>query len=915
MFAVYYPASDSRSRNVTCLLEDRQGSVWCGTTGGLYRLARQNGQLSFRLIDLGMPADNPEYSHVNSLIEDRRGDLWIGSNSGIYRLSKGGLAQRYDLSNGLPDINVNSLLEDRDGRLWAGMRGGLCNLATDPDPAGRIVRRVYSSKDGLVARWINQIFQATDGTLWAGSNVGLVSFTPDPATGDYRFRIYAEPNGLPYREVQSITEDRNGNLWLGLGNGGAIKLARSGITAFTAPDGLGWAAWIYETRAGELLVGGGQSYREYFVNRYNGERFEPIKLIARDDYGWGWNQILFNDRDGDWWLATRKGLMRFPAVRDARALAHVYPRTVYTTRDGLAGNLILRLLEDSNGDIWISSIGARNGLSRWERATNRFHHYTQQDDLPSLADAYPTSFCEDRAGNLWIGFSVGGGLVRYRDGRFTGFGRIDGVPEGGIFNLFVDSSGRLWVPTTRGGVCRIDHPETERPEIVTYTARDGLSSNDATSVTEDSQGRIYIGTSRAIDRLDPATGRIKHYTTADGALLGDVGAAFRDRRGTLWFSSPTGLARLIPEPDRPPAPPPILITGLGIGGNARPVSALGLVEAGPLELGADARQIQIEFVALGFSPGEGLLYQYKLEGGQQDWSTASNQRVVNFANLAPGRYRFVVRAVNADGVSSETPASFSFTVLPPLWQRWWFVGAAVVLAGLFVYSLYRYRLAQLLRLERVRTRIAADLHDDIGANLSKIAVLSEVAHHQLGGESRVADSTLSSIANISRESVASMRDIVWAVNPRRDRLFDLTRRMRGFASDIFTSRNIEFQFHAPERDRELKLGADVRRDVFLIFKEAVNNAVRHSGCANAAISLGIETGMLALVITDDGKGLGSVEDDEGQGISGMRRRAENFGGKLDIISHGGEGTTVRLLVPIGNRRWTWPRGDGAKNLR
>jgi signal transduction histidine kinase len=136
--------------------------------------------------------------------------------------------------------------------------------------------------------------------------------------------------------------------------------------------------------------------------------------------------------------------------------------------------------------------------------------------------------------------------------------------------------------------------------------------------------------------------------------------------------------------------------------------------------------------------------------------------------------------------------------------------------------------------------------------------------------------------------------------------------MRGFASDIFTSRNVQLQFHAPERDRELKLGADVRRDVFLIFKEAVNNAVRHSGCTTAAISLRVETGMLALEISDDGKGLGSVEDDEGQGISGMRRRAENFGGKLDIVSHEGEGTTVRLLVPIGNRRWTWPRDDGAK---
>src|SRR5262249_11150114 len=145
------------------------------------------------------------------------------------------------------------------------------------------------------------------------------------------------------------------------------------------------------------------------------------------------------------------------------------------------------------------------------------------------------------------------------------------------------------------------------------------------------------------------------------------------------------------------------------------------------------------------------------------------------------------------------------------------------------------RVAQLLALERVRTRIAEDLHDDIGANLTKIAILSEVAHQQLGADTNPASGTLSSIADISRESVASMRDIVWAINPKRDRLVDLTRRMRGFASDILTSRNIQFEFHAPERARELKLGPEVRRDVFLIFKEAVNNIVRHSGCARAKI--------------------------------------------------------------------------------
>src|SRR5262249_33508232 len=152
------------------------------------------------------------------------------------------------------------------------------------------------------------------------------------------------------------------------------------------------------------------------------------------------------------------------------------------------------------------------------------------------------------------------------------------------------------------------------------------------------------------------------------------------------------------------------------------VSALGETQVAPLKLAAGKNQLQIDFVALGFSPGEGLRYQYKLEGGAQDWSPLSDQRTVNFANLAPGRYRFLVRAVTADGMTSEIPSSFSFTILTPLWQSWWVLGSIAVLIGLAVYAVYRYQLAQRLNVERVRTHIATDLHDDIGANLSLIAM-------------------------------------------------------------------------------------------------------------------------------------------------------------------------------------------------
>lgn len=303
----------------------------------------------------------------------------------------------------------------------------------------------------------------------------------------------------------------------------------------------------------------------------------------------------------------------------------------------------------------------------------------------------------------------------------------------------------------------------------------------------------------------------------------------------------------MPSPDSPSVPQ-ILLTGLRVAGSSRSLSALGEEQVSLPTLSASQNDLQIDFVGLSFAPGETLRYQYKLEGADADWNPPTELRTVNYAELAPGRYRFLVRAVNWEGAVSPTPAVVSFEILPPVWRRGWFLLAAATSASLLAYALHRRRLARLLEVERVRTHIAADLHDDIGANLTQISILSEVAHSQLNQKDGNVDTLLSSMARISRESVASMSDIVWAINPKHDSLIDLVRRMRRFADEALPTRGIQFQFRAPEAEQDLKLGADVRRDVFLIFKEALNNAVRHSACAMVETELGIERLWLSLVV-------------------------------------------------------------------
>ena len=409
---------------------------------------------------------------------------------------------------------------------------------------------------------------------------------------------------------------------------------------------------------------------------------------------------------------------------------------------------------------------------------------------------------------------------------------------------------------------------------------------------------MYLGVPAGLDRLDPAAGHVRHYTTADGLTGGELLSGFRDRQGTLWFGGYNGLFRLVPTPDRPRSPPAVLIGGLRVAGESYMTSDLGEGEIPRFELEPNQNQLQIEFFGLDTGAGDELQYQYWLEGADKNWNALTDQRNVNYASLSPGRYRFVVRAVAGDGAISQKPATVEFTILRPVWQRWWFLTLAALVIAAGARWLYRTRVARLLALERVRTRIATDLHDDLGSNLSQIAILSEVLLLGVGREDRAMAKLLSLITTTANESVESMSDIVWAINPKGDSLQNLIQRMRRFASDGFTARNIEFEFRAPELDRHVEMGADLRREVFLLFKEAVNNVLRHSTCTRAEIEVNLDGHDVCLRVSDNGKGFDTTSDTDGHGLVSIRQRARNLAGTLEVTSAPGNGTTIALRAPL-----------------
>jgi signal transduction histidine kinase len=313
-----------------------------------------------------------------------------------------------------------------------------------------------------------------------------------------------------------------------------------------------------------------------------------------------------------------------------------------------------------------------------------------------------------------------------------------------------------------------------------------------------------------------------------------------------------------------------------------------------------------------------------LEGADKNWSAPTEQRTVNYSSLAPGSYRFLVRAVNTAGTVSLSPATISFRILPPLWLRWWFITLALLAFGAIVFVLDRYRIARLderrraeealrrsreerLReLERVRARIATDLHDDIGSSLTQIVVLSEVAQQRVDSDDGLLAEPLTKITRVSNELVEAMSDIVWAINPKKDHLSDLVQRMRRFASDIFAPCQIRFNLRTPHTDDQIQLGANVRREIFLIFKESINNIARHSGCTEAEVEFYPEGNSLVLKLTDNGRGFDVATASQksrssmgGNGLISMQRRAQELGGSFEITSTPDRGTVTLLKVPLG----------------
>jgi ligand-binding sensor domain-containing protein/signal transduction histidine kinase len=941
---------------IITLLTDRAGVLWVGTDRGLVRW-HQGVTRRYTTRD-GLAGDN-----LVSLFEDRDGVLWIATRSGLSRLEDGRLTS-YTTRDGLPHEIVQSITQARDGTLWIATNGGLTRLRQ-----GRF--STLTMKDGLASDLVQSVYVDRGGVLWAGTFAGL-----HRVDANGRITRYSVADGLSHNLVTEIVEDEAGSLWLSTYGGGLTRYRHGRFDRFTAAAGLSadFVNTVFLDRDGSLWIamehGGLGRLRDGLVTPYTKREGLPIDGV----------RVVMEDREGTLWIGTHGGglarlrdgrittfttkdglpsNLAFALTEDTRGRLWVGTyngglsrweqgrfRTIVS--DQFARNQFVTVMqEDRAGAMWIGTFGG--GLKRI--VDDEVTTFTTRD---GLADNSVSAMTIDAAGALWIG--TWNGLTRYADGRFTSFTAKDGLPDDEINALFADTDGSLWVASELGGLSRVKNGRIARIE----PARPLFDDDGLLGLLADDRGYFWGSSNRGIYRVsrqelhDMADGRrttaaVVRYDEADGMKTqecngGTQPAGWRARDGTLWFPTQQGVVAIDPSRLRAAAVAPqpiveaVIVDGASLmdtltataieispakttAAGMPTVSAASVATAAPMERVAvsimkpGSRQVEFHYTATYLTASERVRFRYRLDGYDSEWVDAGTRRIAYYTDLPPGAHTFRVASAIDDGPWSEREGVLAVHVSPRFYQTWWFATAVCVAIGGTLWGAHRYRVNQLLAVERVRTRIASDLHDDIGSSLSQIAILSEVVNARVAPAPPDVAEPLARIGALSRESVDAMGDIVWAVSPDLGTPVHLSQRMRRLASDLLPGRGIELQFDSSD-EGQVQLGIEARREVFLIFKEALHNVVRHANATDVSIALTIGRRALRLVVADNGKGFaaerqagvgvdgrgtletGGAVDAAGQGLRSMRRRAAAIGGRLSITSAPGAGTTIALDAPI-----------------
>jgi len=883
------------------LYEARDGAVWVGVAGTGLAEWRETGVRSFTT------ADGLAGSDVRAIAQDRTGRIWAGTENGLSVVDSAGAIRTLRAAEGLPHNTITGLATARDGGLWVGTRSGWCRVqdngercidsvptqveAVLEDRQGRVW---IGSPDGLTVshgpphltcaraclrhQTVTALLETRDGDIWAGLGTGGVARLR--AGSIERFDA---TNGLQAGSVVALHEDAEGSVWAAVYNGGLARFRQTRVTTISTADGLPAevVGSIVQDREGRIWAGTQCGP----VSRLEGTRFVP-QFVNEMRGACAW--VLWPGRDGALWIGTRgQGLFRWLGGR----LQH------FGADEGLSDLHIAGLFEDRNGTIWI---GTEFGGVHTYRDGTLSRSYDGRD---GLATGYVASFAQDRDGRVWIG-SNANGLSVYEHGTFKTLAADDSPPTRNIAGLLIDSQGDLWIGSAASGLFRRRHGRYEP-----FGVDQGLGDRLVAVVIEDVDSNLWVGTARGISRLSRerieavADGRA---TSLDPILLdrsdgmrnpeGSGGgldpSGLRDRDGRLWFSTIDGIALIDPPSfSTNQVVPRVQVEDVLL--NDRPVRRLG---DGSIEVPAGTSSIEIAYTAFSFMAPSKVRFRYRLTGYDEAWHDVGTRRGAYYSRLPYGDYTLEVMASNNDGVWSTSPATLRLSVLPFFWERTPVRAAGLALllmaTGGAVYAVSqrraRQRLARVEReraIERERTRIARDLHDDLGARLAHIAMMTDrgTAPERLNGEVRMA--------------VESLDELVWTVNARHDSIDGFAAYAARYAEEHIGLAGLRLRLHIDPDLPPHDFMAEPRRQLYLAFKEAVNNVVKHAQATEVHVRITFHAGRLRLEVADNGKGLVGSGDPTGNGLTNMRERLAEAGGTVSFERPPEGGVRVVFEVP------------------
>lgn len=880
--------------SITAIAEGEGGQLWVGTGSGL--AICKDGHLE-------APDLNAEFDGktVTALSKGTNGTMWAAiAGKGVFQFKDGKWIQLMDASTDTLLQDPHCLLVDRQKRIWIGA-GNDFLLCRD----GEQWRR-YRVPHHSLRSYVTTLAEEPDGTIWAGSaGEGLFQVTAG------RLAAVTADNGIADNMIMALDVDNEGKLWVST-ESGLNRLERKGVFVFSQNEGLGYGAvrGLAEVAPGVIWA----MKPNDGLYRWEGGTFNRLTAAGLSPRDPAIGAMLIA-RDRSCWVACREGLLHF---KDPQAVADE------SRLFALANLNIISLAEDANGNIWA---GTREG-QLWKLSAGKWTRQTGLTEPNPITAILPVA-----DGSVWAG-TDGSGLFRQKDGRWSHLDKRNGLACDSIRTLYSGSRDTLWIGTTNGLM------RWREGSFVTFTSREGLPDDSIFQITEDDAGRLWLGTGRGIvcvskqDFDELSAGRTallypRIYGKTDGMLSEECASGFfpaglKTKSGLVWFSTLKGAVAVDPGHLPADVPPPIAVLdavlvdgklisgfdGLGVATYAGGHEILPRLRIPP-----GRHSVEFQYSGPSFDAPEQTHFRYQLQSLDAGWFDAGPRRTAPYNYVPPGEYHFRVVAGNTEGMWNPVGAGIDLVVARHFWQAWW----VITLVGLGILALVgggarfveKRRLQRRLRrleqeraLERERTRIAQDLHDEMGAKLCRISFLSEHARRGASGPGEL-QNQIASISDAARDVLHSLDEIVWAVNPHNDTLEHVASYLGQYAQDYFQLTGIECEVDLPALLPAHPVSSQVRHHLFLAVHEAFTNVLKHSGATRSKMAISCNDSEFVISVEDNGSGFdgGSSKSGEdtsvaGNGLANMRQRMADIGGDCRIESKAVRGTRIQFVFPL-----------------